>query len=489
MTQNLKKSGSSEITILFILLIVFLIGLTIFLTLIFKQPSSNQQHQSLTSDDSQDSDALVQGLSFLNFNNMAKDCLYAAGHDLDTDSDGIVDSCDNCQFYYNPFQEDSNSNGLGDVCDLIPERRHMNSTNNTEDIECHKNSDCGTDGYTGSAFCSQGKVVKLYKTYTCSDKGTVDSSCSSKTEERIIESCANGCQNGMCIILFPCNQDSDCNDNNAYTEDKCINPGTPQSYCEHNPIFCFTSSDCGTNGFIGDPFCSTNLILKLFKTYSCSNAGTSNSFCSSTNSTQQINSCQYACLEGSCIRCHENSDCNDNDSSTTDICVSPGTINSSCQNSPTNSTECTPGETKQCGTSEVGVCEFGTQTCNSNGFWGACIGAINPLLEICDGLDNNCNGQIDEGGVCPPTPVCGNHILESGEQCDDGNTINGDGCSSTCTIEQPICQNQCVNGQRQCLTDDSYQVCRDYNGDGCTEWQAIPSTCGFGKSCNGGYCI
>jgi hypothetical protein len=67
---------------------------------------------------------------------------------------------------------------------------------------------------------------------------------------------------------------------------------------------------------------------------------------------------------------------------------------------------CTPGknETRQCGT-DVGVCEFGKQmrTCNSYGQWGdwgACKGGINPLLEICDGKDNNCNGQIDEGGVC-----------------------------------------------------------------------------------------
>ena len=31
--------------------------------------------------------------------------------------------------------------------------------------------------------------------------------------------------------------------------------------------------------------------------------------------------------------------------------------------------------------------------------------------------------------------VCGNSIVESGEQCDDGNTNSGDGCSSLCQIE------------------------------------------------------
>ncbi len=34
-----------------------------------------------------------------------------------------------------------------------------------------------------------------------------------------------------------------------------------------------------------------------------------------------------------------------------------------------------------------------------------------------------------------PAFVCGNGILQNGEQCDDGNTLSGDGCSSTCTTE------------------------------------------------------
>lgn len=34
-----------------------------------------------------------------------------------------------------------------------------------------------------------------------------------------------------------------------------------------------------------------------------------------------------------------------------------------------------------------------------------------------------------------PEPVCGDGSVDPGEQCDDGNTANGDGCSSTCRIE------------------------------------------------------
>lgn len=34
------------------------------------------------------------------------------------------------------------------------------------------------------------------------------------------------------------------------------------------------------------------------------------------------------------------------------------------------------------------------------------------------------------------TPVCGNGVIEKGEACDDGNLLDGDGCSAVCTIEQ-----------------------------------------------------
>ena len=37
--------------------------------------------------------------------------------------------------------------------------------------------------------------------------------------------------------------------------------------------------------------------------------------------------------------------------------------------------------------------------------------------------------QLTTGGVC------GNWVIEEGERCDDGNTLDNDGCSATCQIE------------------------------------------------------
>ncbi len=45
----------------------------------------------------------------------------------------------------------------------------------------------------------------------------------------------------------------------------------------------------------------------------------------------------------------------------------------------------------------VGICSAGRMTCDG-GLWGDCIGAVMPEeRETCDDLDNNCNGQTDEG--------------------------------------------------------------------------------------------
>jgi cysteine-rich repeat protein len=56
-----------------------------------------------------------------------------------------------------------------------------------------------------------------------------------------------------------------------------------------------------------------------------------------------------------------------------------------------------------------------------------------------DGVDNDGDGLTD--GVDPECIVlCGDSILATDEACDDGNLIDGDGCSSACTIEvSPNC--------------------------------------------------
>jgi hypothetical protein len=57
---------------------------------------------------------------------------------------------------------------------------------------------------------------------------------------------------------------------------------------------------------------------------------------------------------------------------------------------------CINDDIRTCGPSnETGVCSFGLSTCK-NGAWGSCLDATYPGAEICDDEDNDCDGEVDE---------------------------------------------------------------------------------------------
>lgn len=70
---------------------------------------------------------------------------------------------------------------------------------------------------------------------------------------------------------------------------------------------------------------------------------------------------------------------------------------------------------------------------------------------------------------------CGNEIVETGEECDDGNTTSGDGCSEICEEEiLPTCGDDNVDAGEEC--DDGNNT----NGDGCSK-KCVIEFCGDGK--------
>ena len=96
---------------------------------------------------------------------------------------------------------------------------------------------------------------------------------------------------------------------------------------------------------------------------------------------------------------------------------------------------------------EPGCCQE-LVTCYDVPFVGECI----PPLSNTFFPGSACNPVI---GLCGPTAVCGNGIPETGEQCDDGNTVGGDGCSAVCGTEgAPIPQ----SGLRAEATAEWYAV-------------------------------
>ena len=87
-------------------------------------------------------------------------------------------------------------------------------------------------------------------------------------------------------------------------------------------------------------------------------------------------------------------------------------------------------------------------------------------------------GCSDDPGSTPN--VCGDGVVAGGEQCDDGNTINGDGCSSTCQNETPgaECGNGVVETGEEC--DDGNTTDGDGCSSTCQEEEPEPEDCGNG---------
>ncbi len=193
------------------------------------------------------------------------------------------------------------------------------------------------------------------------------------------------------------------------------------------------------------------------------------------------------------LACNYEPEANENDGS----CIYPETeicddgLDNDCDGNTDLSDDeciCIPGSTQVCGYSETGECQFGEQTCIDGYFWSTCNGNIEPVSEICDGLDNDCDGEEDNGfnigeacdnnqsGVCFETGV---YICDGPDattcNAPDGsgnaeNEICDDGLDNDCDGNTDLEDVDCPAGEYIFVPEDytTIQAAIDASVDGMT---------------------
>ncbi|MCK6510109.1 hypothetical protein L6R29_09100 [Myxococcota bacterium] len=139
-------------------------------------------------------------------------------------------------------------------------------------------------------------------------------------------------------------------------------------------------------------------------------------------------------------------------------------IDNNCNGSVDEGCLCEDGKEQECSLGperkRVGECPLGKQKCVDRK-WGICDGAKAPDFERCGGLDNDCNGTSDDRCACAKDADCPKDL-----SCVDGFCRKSD----------------CPSGQVRCSGS-----CVDTKASG-THCGACENACAGGKTCQEGAC-
>jgi hypothetical protein len=133
-------------------------------------------------------------------------------------------------------------------------------------------------------------------------------------------------------------------------------------------------------------------------------------------------------------------------------------------------------------TSEAGVC-IGKRVCTDSGL-SECDAAM-PSEDLCDGVDNNCDGDIDEG-TCDDDNECTDDICLGEEGCnhtpvETGECKDGDPCTVADHCEEGVCLGDAVG-----CDDDNPCTEDSCTATGGCEFDPIFGPCDDGDPCTAG---
>ncbi len=168
--------------------------------------------------------------------------------------------------------------------------------------------------------------------------------------------------------------------------------------------------------------------------------------CSGLDGQCTVGTCNESNGQCQALPANEGGSCTDGDVCTTGDTCTGGTCTTTPVDCSFLDSQCTDGvcnastgECESVDSNEGGPCSDGNN-CNNNDIClsGVCSACGNSSTDA--GCGETCDPPLP--GLCDPTclaVVCGNSVIQSGEECDDGNATSGDGCSSSCAFEDKLC--------------------------------------------------
>ena len=147
-----------------------------------------------------------------------------------------------------------------------------------------------------------------------------------------------------------------------------------------------------------------------------------------------------------------------------------------------------------CDTGKPGACGPGLNECSASGL--VCEGLVQPGVEKCNGIDDDCNGPVDDGDLCQTGFVCdhGTCVARCGSsefQCSNGKVCDTDGfcVEPDCATVSCAAGTVCVHGTCKAPCDGI--VCPDPTV--CRAGACIDPCAGVecvqGSVCSGGICL
>ena len=140
-----------------------------------------------------------------------------------------------------------------------------------------------------------------------------------------------------------------------------------------------------------------------------------------------------------------------------------------------------PDKGVPCDTEDSDLCENGAWSCTEDGLGLECIESETNIEEVCDYEDNDCDGETDEGFSTLGTPCDG----DDSDQCMNGTyTCKQNGSGVECTNEMPVNIPEICNGQ----DDDCDGVVDPIGSGGCIPYFKDADNDGYGDAATPSKC-